>query len=77
MRVDSDALMGLEIDLSQEEHSHRDDTEEWELMTLTQPDGISAFSSESNDESTGSDEEEGEQMAPTLPDGISVFSSEN
>ena len=40
--------------------------------------GISVFSSESNDESTGSDEEEeGEQMAPTLPDGTSVFSSEN
>ena len=53
--------------------------EEWELMnTLTLPDGISVFSSESNDESTGSDEEEeGEQMAPTLPDGTSVFSSEN
>ena len=63
MWVDSDALMGLEIDLSQEEHSHRDDTKEWERMTLTQPEG--------------SDEEEGEQTAPTLPDGISVFSSEN
>jgi hypothetical protein len=59
MRVDSEALTGLEIVLSDEEPSkagcsyQSDDPEEWELMnTLTLPNGISVFSSESNDEST-------------------------
>ena len=61
--VDSDALMGLEIDLSDEEPSEAgyscqsDDPEEWgQLMnTLTLPDGITVFSSENTDESAVSD----------------------
>ena len=63
MRVDNDALMGLEIDLSNEEpieagySCHSDDPEEWEQLmnTLTLPDGNSVFSSENTDESAVSD----------------------
>ena len=56
MRVESDALMGLEIDLSDEEpreagYSYQsNDPEEWDhlMTTLTLPDDISVFSSENN-----------------------------
>ena len=65
MRVESDALMGLEIDLSDEEPSEAgysyqsNDPEEWEqqlMNTLPLPDDISVFSSENSDESTVSDD---------------------
>ena len=64
MRVESDALMGLEIDLSDEEPSEAgysyqsNNPEELEhlMNTLTLPDDISVFSSENSDESTVSDD---------------------
>jgi hypothetical protein len=62
-RVDSEALLGLEIDLSDEEpieagcSNQSNNLDELDQqLTLTLPDCISVFSSESNDDSTTFDD---------------------